>query len=114
MDAELIDGTDSQPLSEKPHGEFQSEPNHQDQELGSRAITWTLTALDGKIDPKAYERLKSEIAWSDIGEDGTMYFKSKDADEMSAFSKKIRAIFSVNEDQNTAEAFSFSITSRPL
>ena len=82
--------------------------NGDSKETEVRHITWTLSCLDGKVDPKAYEKLKS-IAWSDIGDDGSMIFECSDAQMMSAFSKKIRAIFAQNEEDNTAEAFSFTI-----
>ena len=84
--------------------------NRDSKKTETRHITWTLTALDGQIDPKTYEKLKTEIEWSEIGDDGSMTFKSSDAEKMSAFSKKIRTIFAENED-NIVEAFSFSISS---
>ena len=69
MDTELIDKKDSQLPTEKPYEDLRSESNHQDQELGSRTITWTFTCSGAKVHPKAYERLKSEIDWAEIAED---------------------------------------------
>ena len=108
--SELTENMDSQPLPEKPYEDSQSESNHQDQPHALRTITWTLKCVQGKIDQKAYERLKSEIAWSDIGDDGAMAFKCSDAGEISAFSKQIRTIFAENEANNIVETFSFSIS----
>ena len=68
MDTELIENTGSQPQTENPHEDLQNESSQQDQEIGSRTITWTLTCSDAKVHPKAYQRLKSEIAWSETGQ----------------------------------------------
>ena len=102
---------DSYAETEKPTEDFLSESNHQEEETEPRTIRWTLSCLDGKIDPKAYERLKSEIEWAEVTDEGTMIFKSTDAAEIDAFSKKIRTIFAESEQHNIVKAFSFSITS---
>jgi hypothetical protein len=112
MNTELTD-KDLQLPTEEPHEDLQSESNEHSQEPGSRVVTWTLSCLDGKVDPKAYERLKSEIEWAEVAADGTMTFKSTNADEIDGFTKKIRTIFSENEERNTVEALSFSIGSKP-
>ena len=109
MDTELIENTGSQPQTENPHEDLQNESSQQDQEIGSRTITWTLTCSDAKVHPKAYQRLKSEIAWSEQDNDSYMMFKSTDMDEIDSFSKQLKAIFAENEDHNTVKAFLFTI-----
>ena len=109
MDAELIENQDAHVPTEKPHEDLQSDPNQQDQELRSRTVTWTLTCFDAKVHPKTYQRLKSEIAWSEQDNDGCMTFKSMDMGEIDIFSKKLKAIFAENEEHNTVKAFSFAI-----
>ena len=109
MDTGLIGNTGSQPQTEKPHEDLQNESNQQGQEIGSRTVTWTLTCFDAKVHPKAYQRLKSEIAWSEQDSDGCMTFKSVDMDEIDLFSKQLKAIFAENEEHNTVKAFSFAI-----
>jgi hypothetical protein len=109
MDSELIHQRDSEPPAEKPQEVFSTESDEQDQELGSIAVTWTLSCLDGNIDPKAYERLRSEINWAKVADDGTMTFSSSDRDEIFTFSNKIRTIFEENEKGNIVEALSFTI-----
>ena len=49
MDTELIDNKGSQLQTEKPHEDFRSESDQQDQEIGSRTITWTLTCSGVKV-----------------------------------------------------------------
>ncbi len=114
MGAEQIENMDSHTPKEKPTEDLQSESSQQDNEHGSRNITWTLKCLQGKIDPKAYARLRSEINWAEVGDDGTMTFSSSDRDEIFAFSNKIKTIFAEKEENNLVEALSFSMTSRPL
>ena len=67
MNAELTYNRDS-PLTNgrNPMRISDSESEHQDQELGSRNITWTLTCSGAKVHPKAYEKLKSEINWVEM------------------------------------------------
>ena len=109
MDTRLVSNKDLQPLTEKPHEDLQNESNRQDQEIGSRTVTWTLTCSDAKVHPKTYQRLKSEIAWSEKDNDGCLIFKSMDMGEIDSFSKKLKAIFAENEEHNTVKAFSFAI-----
>lgn len=101
--------TELQPQTENPHEDLQNESSQQDQEIGSRTITWTLTCSDAKVHPKAFQRLKSEIAWSEKDDDNCMTFKSTDMDEIDSFSKQLKAIFAENEEHNTVKAFSFTI-----
>ncbi len=116
MDEELLEDRNSHVPTEIPNEDFSAESNHEDQELGSRTITWTLTCLGAKVHPKAYERLKTEINWVEMSEEGGMTFRSTDMDQIDAFSKKLKAIFSENEEHNTVREFSFTISSyeRPL
>ena len=109
MDAELTDNRVSQP-PEVPDEDSQTQSDHQDGEIEAGNITWTLTALDGKIGAKAYERFRSEIEWSDIGNDGTMIFKSSDAEVMTTFAKQIKAIFAEDEQRGIVREFAFTIT----
>lgn len=113
MDTELIENMDSHAQTEEPTEDSPTESNQRDNEHGSRSITWTLKCLQGKIDPKAYARLRSEINWAEVTEEGAMTFKSSDAEEIDDFSKKIRTIFAENEERNIVEAFSFTISSSP-
>ncbi len=110
MDAELTDNKDSQP-PEEPNEGCQTQSDHQDGETEARTITWTLTALDGRIGEKSYKRLRSEIEWSDIGDDGTMTFKSSDAEVMTTFAKQIKAILAEDEQHGIVREFAFTITS---
>ena len=109
MDAGLLEDGNSHVPTETPNEDFSAESNHQDQELGARTITWTLTCFDAKVHPKAYQRLKSEIAWSEEDNDGNLTFKSMDMDEIDSLSKQLKAIFAENEEHNTVKAFSFAI-----
>ena len=106
MDAGLLEDMNSHAPTAISNEDFSAE---QDQELGARTITWTLTCSDAKVHPKAYQRLKSEIAWSEQDNDGCMTFKSTDMDEIDSFSKQLKAIFAENEEHNTVKAFSFTI-----
>ena len=109
MDSELIEDKDSHVPTENPHEDLKNESSQQGQEIGSRTITWTLTCSDAKVHPKAYQRLKSEIAWSELDNDGYMMFKSTDMDQIDSFSKQLKAIFGENEEHNTVKGFSFAI-----
>ena len=111
MDAELIKNQDAHAPTENPHEDLQNESNQQDQAIGSRTITWTLECSGAKFDPKAYERLKAEIIWAEMRENNRMTFKSTDMCEIDSFSKKLKAIFSENEEANTVREFSFTISS---
>lgn len=113
MDAEQIESMDSHAPTVEPTEDSQAQSDHQDEEPEARNISWTLTCLDGKVDPRAYERLRSEINWAEIADDRTMTFSSSDRDEIFAFSEKIRTIFAEKEENNIVEALSFSISSRP-
>lgn len=109
MNTEFADNRVSQSLIAEPDEASESESDNQDKEPGSRNITWTLSCLDGKIDPKAYERLKSEINWVEVTDEGAMIFRSTEATEIDALSKKIRAIFAENEEANIVREFLFTI-----
>lgn len=110
MDTELTDKKDSQIQTEKPHEDLRSESDQQDQEIGSRTITWTFTCSGVKVEQKVYERLESEIDWTEIAHDSCMIFKSTDADAIDAFSKKLRTIFAEDGEKSTTKAFSFTMT----
>ncbi len=112
MDAELLEDMDSHVPTEEPTEDFPTESNDDDQELGARTVTWTLTCFDAKVHPKTYQRLKSEIAWSEEKDD-CMTFKSTVMSEIDIFSKQLKTIFAENEEYNTVREFSFTITSRP-
>lgn len=109
MDTELTDKKDSQLQTEKPYEDLRSESNQQDQEIESRTITWTFTCSGVKVGPKAYERLKSEIEWTEIADDRCMTFKSMDADAIDAFSKKLTTIISEDGEESTTKSFTFRL-----
>ena len=109
MDAELIENQDAHAPTEEPHEDLQNESSQQNQKIGSRTVTWTLTCSDAKVHQKTYQRLKSEIVWSEQDSDGCMTFRSMDMGEIDRFSKQLKAIFAENEEYNTVKAFSFAI-----
>jgi hypothetical protein len=63
-----------------------------------------------KVSPKAYERLKSEIDWTEITHDNCMTFKSMDADAIDAFSRKLTTIISEDGEKSTTRSFTFTLT----
>jgi hypothetical protein len=111
MNIELTDNCVSRPSSEKPAEDVSTESSQQDQEIGSRTITWTFTCSGVKVDAKVYERMKSEINWVEMCEDGRMTFRSTDADAIDAFSKKLRTIFAEDGEKSTTKSFTFGLTS---
>lgn len=110
MNGELMHKKDTQLPTEKPTEDLQSESSQQDQELGSRTITWTLSCLDVKVDGKTFERLKTEIMWAEIGDDGSMTFRSTNADEVDNFSGKLRKIFAEDGEESTTKSVAFTLT----
>ena len=110
MDAEQIESMDSYAPTGNPLEGLQSESNEHYQEPGSKVVTWTFTCTGVKVGPKAYERLKSEIAWTQIADDSCMVFKSTDADAIDAFSKKLTKIISEGGEKSTTKAFTFTLT----
>jgi hypothetical protein len=111
MDAELIDKEDSQLPTEKPYEDLQSESSQQDQEIGSRTITWTFTCSGVKVDQEVYERLQSEVDWTErVDDEGCMIFRSKDADAIDSFSKKLTKIISEGREKSTTNSFTFTLT----
>jgi len=110
MDAELEESKASQESTEKPTEDFSTESKQDDQEIGPRTITWTFTCSGVKVGPKAYERLKSEIEWTEIADDSCMTFKSMDADAIDAFSKKLTTIISEDGEKSTTKSFTFTLT----
>ena len=93
MEAELVENMDSHAPTEKPHYDLQGGSNQHDQEPESRLVTWTFECSGVKVSPKAYDRLKTEIEWTEAAHDGCMTFRSTDGDAIDAFSKRLRTIF---------------------
>jgi len=109
MDTELEESKASQESTEKPTEDFSTESKQDDQEIGPRTITWTFTCSGVKVDAKVYERMKGEINWVEVCEDGRMTFRSTDADAIDAFSKRLRTIFAEDGEKSTTKAFTFAL-----